>query len=179
MKIDKLNIGNRAIINLNTEGIFKITDLKNYSIEYIARINGIGKVALKIIANACAANNVIMHTKYSKMVDDYLDALQSEQLAIAKQMRAFVHKTIPNCIEGFNYKMPSYTYKGKPLFYFALYKQHIGVYAMPNTHQLFTKHLAMYKQGKGSVQFPLDTTIPWQVLQNMILHRYHAILHNK
>lgn len=56
--------------------------------------------------------------------------------------------------------MPAYKLNGKPLVYFAAFKNHIGFYATPSGHSEFTMELSKYKQGKGSVQFPLDKPLP-------------------
>ena len=56
--------------------------------------------------------------------------------------------------------MPAYKTHGKPLVYFAGYKKHIGFYATPSGHTEFAIELSKYKQGKGSIQFPLDQPLP-------------------
>jgi uncharacterized protein YdhG (YjbR/CyaY superfamily) len=50
------------------------------------------------------------------------------------------------------------------LVYFAGYKNHIGFYATPSGHAEFAVELSKYKQGKGSVQFPLDQPIPYDLI---------------
>jgi len=55
--------------------------------------------------------------------------------------------------------MPAYKTNGKPLVYFAGYKKHIGFYATPTGHSEFQKDLSKFKQGKGSVRFPIDKPI--------------------
>lgn len=79
-------------------------------------------------------------------------------------------------IEHFGYKMPAYKLKGKPLIYFAGYKKHIGLYAMQIAHEKFKEELSCYKQGKGSVQFPLDQTLPFDLIKRMIQYRVSEML---
>ena len=58
--------------------------------------------------------------------------------------------------------MPTFRLDGKNLVYFAAFKHHIGFYPIPLRIEAFKKELSQYKQGKGSVQFPLDKPIPYE-----------------
>lgn len=69
------------------------------------------------------------------------------------------------------YGMPGYKTNGKPLVYFAGYKNHIGFYATPSGHEAFQKELSKYKQGKGSVQFPLNQPIPFDLIEQIVRFR--------
>jgi len=55
------------------------------------------------------------------------------------------------------------------LVYFAAWKNHIGFYPIPSTTKAFKGELSAYKQGKGSVQFPLDKPIPYDLIKNIII----------
>jgi uncharacterized protein YdhG (YjbR/CyaY superfamily) len=67
--------------------------------------------------------------------------------------------------------MPAYKTNKKPLLYFAGFKKHIGLYATPSGHSKFEKALSKYKQGKGSVQFPLDQPIPYDLIEKIVKFR--------
>ncbi|MBI3234356.1 MAG: DUF1801 domain-containing protein, partial [Bacteroidetes bacterium] len=58
-----------------------------------------------------------------------------------------------------------------PLVYFAGYKNHIGFYATPTGHEAFEKELSIYKQGKGSVQFPIDKPLPLSLISKIVKFR--------
>ena len=51
------------------------------------------------------------------------------------------------------------------------FKNHIGFYATPTGHNKFQNELSKYKQGKGSVQFPLDQPIPYPLIKSMVQFR--------
>ena len=70
-----------------------------------------------------------------------------------------------------SYGMPGYKLNKKPLVYFAAYKNHIGFYATPTGHKAFEAELSKYKQGKGSVQFPLDQEIPYDLITRIVVYR--------
>lgn len=71
--------------------------------------------------------------------------------------------------------MPTFKLNGKVIIYFAGYKNHIGVYATPNTHQAFKEELSNYKQGKGSVQFPINKPIPFILIANITKYNTEKI----
>ncbi len=67
--------------------------------------------------------------------------------------------------------MPAYKLNGKPLVYFAGYENHVGLYTTPSGHAAFEKELSKYKQGKGSVQFPLDEPMPLDLITRIVKFR--------
>src|SRR5664279_3445491 len=89
-------------------------------------------------------------------IDAYIDTFPKDVQKILEQVRLTVRKAAPNAEEIISYGMPAFRYKGRVIIYFAGYKYHIGFYATPSGHTAFAKELSKYKQGRGSVQFPLD-----------------------
>ena len=67
--------------------------------------------------------------------------------------------------------MPAFKYHKKPLVYFAAFKNHIGFYALPSGNVAFQKELTKYKTGKGSIQFPLDQEIPYDLIGQIVEFR--------
>ncbi|MCA9401989.1 MAG: DUF1801 domain-containing protein [Candidatus Omnitrophica bacterium] len=108
-------------------------------------------------------------------VDEYLSNFSGETLEKLKQMREIIKENAPEAAERISYGMPAYKWKGKPLVYFAGYPKHIGFYATPNGHEHFKKELAGYKQGKGSVQFPIDESLPLDLIRDIVLFRKKSI----
>jgi len=106
-----------------------------------------------------------------KDVDSYIAAFPPEVQEILTQIRTLIKNTAPGAVEGMAYGMPAYKLNKKPLVYFAGYKNHIGFYATPSGHEEFAEELSRYKQGKGSVQFPLDKPIPFDLIRQMVAFR--------
>jgi uncharacterized protein YdhG (YjbR/CyaY superfamily) len=106
-----------------------------------------------------------------KNIDQYINAFQTETQEILKQIRATINEAAPEADESISYGMPAYKLKGKPLVYFAAFQNHIGFYATPTGHSEFVKKLSKYKHGKGSVQFPLDTPIPFDLIRDIVKFR--------
>jgi uncharacterized protein YdhG (YjbR/CyaY superfamily) len=104
-------------------------------------------------------------------VDRYILSSPEQVRNILLQIRQIIREEAPDAVEGFAYQMPSYKTNGKPLVYFAGFKNHIGFYATPSGHAAFSEELSKYKQGKGSVQFPLDKPIPFDLIRQMVAFR--------
>jgi uncharacterized protein YdhG (YjbR/CyaY superfamily) len=111
-----------------------------------------------------------MNTDF-KTVDEYIKSFPADIQTLLKKVRETIIKNAPDAVESIAYGMPAYKMNGKPLVYFAGFKKHIGFYATPTGHAEFTKELSSYKQGKGSVQFPLDKPIPYELIKRMVIFR--------
>ena len=108
-------------------------------------------------------------------VQEYIASFPAEVQPVLNRIREIVFEKAPSAVEGFAYQMPSYKLNGKPLLYFACYKSHVGLYATPNVHMAFASELAGYKQGKGSVQFPLNQPIPYDLIGMIIEYKIEEL----
>jgi uncharacterized protein YdhG (YjbR/CyaY superfamily) len=114
-----------------------------------------------------------MDTKI-RSVDEYINTFPIEMQVLLEKVRTTIKQYAPGAMEGIAYGMPAYKLNGKPLVYFAGYKNHIGFYATPSGHAEFSTELSKYKQGKGSVQFPLDRPIPFDLIARMVDFRVNG-----
>lgn len=101
-----------------------------------------------------------MKTKKVTTVDAYIEEFSPEVQVLLRKMRNTILEVASDTQESISYGMPAYKTHGKPLVYFAAYKNHIGFYATPTGHEAFQKELSGYQQGKGSVKFPIKETVP-------------------
>ena len=106
-----------------------------------------------------------------KSVDDCIATYPPSTQKLMKQVRAAIKKAAPKAEELISYGMPAYKLNGKALVCFAGYKNHIGFYATPTGHREFKTELAKYKQGKGSVQFPIDEPMPLKLIEKIVKFR--------
>lgn len=104
-------------------------------------------------------------------VDDYIQTFPDDVQARLKTLRLIIKENAPGAAESIAYKMPAYKTGGKPLVYFAGYKNHIGLYATPTGHSEFVTELSGYKQGKGSVQFPNTEPLPIELIKKIVKFR--------
>ncbi len=105
-----------------------------------------------------------------KDIDEYIAIQTPEVQILLEQMRQTIKKAAPEAQEVISYNMPAFKYHGM-LVYFAAYKNHIGFYATPTGHSEFAAELSVYKQGKGSVQFPLNKPLPLDLILRIVQFR--------
>lgn len=104
-------------------------------------------------------------------VDEYIGSFPADVQEILQKFRALIKEKAPGASESMAYGMPAYKTYGKPLVYFAAFKSHIGFYATPSGHEQFAQEFSAYKQGKGSVQFPTNQAIPYELIGRMVEFR--------
>ncbi|WP_430895383.1 MULTISPECIES: iron chaperone [unclassified Paraflavitalea] len=104
-------------------------------------------------------------------VDEYIESFPKKIQTELKKLRKTIKANAPEAEEMIAYGMPAYKLNKKPLVYFAGYEHHIGFYATPTGHKKFEKRLAGYKQGKGSVQFPLTEPMPLELVADIVQFR--------
>lgn len=112
-------------------------------------------------------------------VDNYISQFPTHVQDILNHIRFIIFQTAPEAEESIAYQIPAYKYLGKPLVYFAAYKNHIGLYATPTGHSEFEQTFLKYKQGKGSVQFPLSEEIPYDLIQEIVAFNMKEIKKKK
>lgn len=117
----------------------------------------------------------MMKDEKAKNVDDYILSFPKETAQKLNALRNLIFNIAPSVEESISYGMPAYKYRKKPLVYFAGYAHHIGLYATPVSHKAFQSELKTYKQGKGSVQFPLNEELPMDLIERMIRYRLQHI----
>ena len=104
-------------------------------------------------------------------VDEYIDSLPDKTKEELTKLRNKIKELVPDAVESMSYGMPGYKFNGKPLVYFAGWKDHIGFYPTPNGMEQFDKELAPYKTGKGTAQFPLDKPLPLDLITRIVKYR--------
>lgn len=110
-------------------------------------------------------------TEIMNEIDQYILAYPVKVQKILKNIRSIIKNSAPEAVESIAYGMPAYKTGGKPLVYFAGFKNHIGFYATPTGHEQFSEELSRYKQGKGSVQFPLEKEVPFDLIKKIVEFR--------
>jgi uncharacterized protein YdhG (YjbR/CyaY superfamily) len=103
-------------------------------------------------------------------VDTYIENFPESTQKKLQQLRAVIKKTAPSAEELISYKMPAYKYHGM-LVYFAGYQNHIGFYPGAAGIAKFKEKIDLYKNAKGSVQFPLDKPLPLKLIAEIVSFR--------
>jgi uncharacterized protein YdhG (YjbR/CyaY superfamily) len=101
-----------------------------------------------------------------KDINAYIAGFPEDVQAILQKIRATIQEAAPEATEAISYQMPTFRLKGN-LVHFAAYKNHVGFYPTPSGIVEFEKELSKYKGAKGSVQFPLDQPIPYNLIRRI------------
>jgi uncharacterized protein YdhG (YjbR/CyaY superfamily) len=98
-------------------------------------------------------------------VDDYIAAQPEAVRPKLEQVRAAIRKAVPEAVEGIGYRMPGYKLRGKPMLYFAGFKEHYSVFAASGTFFAeLEDELKGYELRKGTVHFPLTKPVPVKLI---------------
>ncbi|TLZ78444.1 MAG: hypothetical protein E6K08_00820 [Methanobacteriota archaeon] len=111
-----------------------------------------------------------------KTIDEYIRTFPKDVQTILEKMRKTIREAAPGAVETISYQMPTFKLNGKGLVYFAAFKNHIGFYPIPSGVEAFEKELSPYKQGKGSVQFPIDQPVPYDLVRRVVTFRVNENL---
>lgn len=103
-------------------------------------------------------------------IDEYIAGFPPDVQEILEKIRVTIRKAAPDAKETIKYQMPTFTLKGN-LVHFAAFKTHIGFYPTPSGIEKFKDELAVYEGAKGSVQFPLDKPIPYDLIDRIVKFR--------
>jgi uncharacterized protein YdhG (YjbR/CyaY superfamily) len=115
-----------------------------------------------------------MENKFSDM-DAYIQSFPGPTRDILSKIRTTIRLSAPDAEEAISYQMPTFKLAGN-LVHFAAFKSHIGFYPAPTGIDKFKEELAVYKQGKGSIQFPLDQPMPYELIDKIVRYRVNQNL---
>lgn len=108
-------------------------------------------------------------------IDDYIANQPEGTQKVLLELRALIRESAPNAAEILNYKIPAFQLipdgKRDKQIMMAGYAKFVGFYPFPSTMKKFESELTKYKQGKGSVQFPLNQPLPQDLIRRMIKYR--------
>ncbi len=105
-----------------------------------------------------------------KDIDEYIAGFPKDIQTILQKIRKTIKKAAPEAQEKIGYQMPTFTLNGN-LVHFAAFKNHIGFYPTPSGTEKFKKEISVYKAAKGSIQFPLDQPIPYDLISQIVEFR--------
>ena len=106
----------------------------------------------------------------AKNMDEYIAGFPNEVQEKLEKLRMTIRKAAPEAEETINYGIPTFTLKGN-LVHFAAFKNHIGFYPAPSGIESFKKELSVYEGAKGSVQFPIEKSLPLTLVSKIVKFR--------
>lgn len=113
--------------------------------------------------------------KSYKNVEDYIKKADKDKQSVLKELRDLVLKSAPKAEESISYGMPAYDFNGKPLFYFAAMKGHLGIYPTPGPIVVLKNELEEFSTSKGCVRVPYKKELPKTLITKLIKERIKEI----
>ena len=102
-----------------------------------------------------------------KNIDEYIAGFPPEVQEILQKIRMTVKKAAPDAQETIKYQMPAFILNGN-LVYFAAFKNHIGFFPPVAGNEKLKNELSVYEGPKGSLKFPLDKPIPYDLIRRIV-----------
>lgn len=98
-------------------------------------------------------------------VDEYIAGQPETARGKLTQVRNAIRKAAPDAVESISYQIPAYKLSGRPLIYFAGWKNHYSLYpAGRELVEAFREELAPYEVEKGTIRFPLTGRVPVKLI---------------
>lgn len=108
-------------------------------------------------------------------MEEYIANQPKEVQKVLNELKSIIKEAAPEAIEIMNYKVPAFNLvpdgKRDQQIMMAGYAKFVGYYPFPTTMEKFADELKGFKQGKGSVQFPLDMPLPRDLIIRMVKFR--------
>jgi uncharacterized protein YdhG (YjbR/CyaY superfamily) len=111
-------------------------------------------------------------------IDDYIAQFPENVQQILVKLRAVIQEAAPQAVEKISYAMPAYFLNGG-LIWFGAYQHHIGIYPKTGAMLAAIEELSAYNGTKGSVHFPLDQPMPYELIRKIVQVRIAENLNQK
>jgi uncharacterized protein YdhG (YjbR/CyaY superfamily) len=105
-----------------------------------------------------------------KTIDEYILQFPIHIQEILQMLRKVIKEAAPDAHEKISYQMPTFVLHGN-LVHFAAFKNHIGFYPAPSAIEEFKDELSKFKGGKGSIQFPIEEPVPYELITEIVKFR--------
>ena len=106
-------------------------------------------------------------------IDEYIAGFPRPVRALLEQVRRTIQKAVPGADEVISYRIPTFKLHGRPVIYFAGFKEHYSIY--PSTAPLiaaFKDRLEPYEyNNKGTIRFPLSGPVPIELIADIAKFR--------
>lgn len=100
-------------------------------------------------------------------VDEYIGSFPAEVQVVLEEVRRTIRAVVPESGEKISYQIPTVMLDGKYLMYFSAWKEHISLYPIPPVDDELAKLIEPYRSGKGTLKFPLNKPIPYDLITRL------------
>jgi uncharacterized protein YdhG (YjbR/CyaY superfamily) len=105
-----------------------------------------------------------------KAVDVYISSFPKGIQDLLQSIRRTVRMAAPEASEKISWQMPAF-YQSGILLCYAAFKNHVSIFPGPETIVAFEKRLKKYHTSKGTIQFPLESPLPTDLIGEIVKYR--------
>ena len=109
-------------------------------------------------------------------IDDYISSFPDRIQRLLKLVRSAIICAAPDAEEVISYQMPAFKYHGM-LVYFSAHRSHIGLYPSESGIEHFKEELSLYTTSKGAILFPMDQSLPIELIKKIVSFRVQENAH--
>jgi len=113
----------------------------------------------------------------NKDVTDYIAGFPAPARAALTRVRGVIRRAVPGAEEMISYQIPAYKLHGRPVLFFAAWKEHYSLY--PSNARLvaaFKDQLSKYEISKGTIRFPLSDGVPVTLIERIAKFRTRQVM---
>jgi uncharacterized protein YdhG (YjbR/CyaY superfamily) len=130
---------------------------------------------LKISANPVSPGGIDMRDKLTT-IDEYIASFAPEVQEKLQAVRAVIRRAAPDAEEAIRYGIPTFRLNGSNLVHFAAFKDHLSFFPTASGVGAFRQELSAYTLSKGTIQFPLDMPVPYDLVERIVRFRVEESL---
>jgi uncharacterized protein YdhG (YjbR/CyaY superfamily) len=108
--------------------------------------------------------------KHVETIDEYISSYPENAQKTLRKFRQTIRESAPQAQEVISYKIPTFKLNGY-LVHFGAFKDHIGFFPTSSGVSAFKKQLHKYKTAAGTIQFPYDKPIPYDLVRKIVKYR--------
>jgi len=113
-----------------------------------------------------------------KTIDEYIATFPKNVQSALQELRQVIRETAPEAKEAISYQMPAFRLNGI-LVYFAAFKDHVSFFPTSSAVEAFKEKLSSYEISKGTIRFPINEPIPFDLIKEMVRFRVKENLSKK
>lgn len=108
-------------------------------------------------------------------IDEYIASFPPDVQEKLRRIRAVIRGVAPDAEEAIRYGIPTFRLDNTNLVHFAAFKNHLSFFPTSSGVEKFQRELSPYPVSKGTIQFPLDKTVPYDLVERIARFRVEEI----
>lgn len=101
-------------------------------------------------------------------VADYLASFSPDVRAILNKARRAIRRGAPGAEEVISYQIVAFKVNGQRMVYLGGWKNHLGLYPIPDFEEAFEEQVTPYRAAKDTLQFPYGKPIPYDLIERIV-----------